>query len=87
MSEPDYTPDSSISPHFSPGSREQVQEVARQSHQMDEPSHDLWTRAPKLIAPAAFQPYDFKDNCELFNTFPTYESLHISSPLLKRHGA
>jgi hypothetical protein len=29
------------SPHFSPGSREQAQDLARMSHQMDEPSLDL----------------------------------------------
>jgi hypothetical protein len=30
-----------ISPHFSLGSREQAQDEARLSHQMDEPSLDL----------------------------------------------
>ena len=29
-------------PHFSPGSRKQAQDGARLSHQMDEPSLDLW---------------------------------------------
>jgi len=60
--------------------------LARISHQMDESSLDLWTRVPQLIAPAACQLYDHKNNYALFKTFPTYESLHSLSPLLKRHG-
>jgi len=39
-----------------------------------------------LIAAAACQRYDYKNNYALFKTFPTYESLHSLSPLLKRHG-
>ena len=35
------TPPATASPHFSPGSREQAQDEARMSHQMDEPSLDL----------------------------------------------
>jgi hypothetical protein len=55
-------------------------------HQINEFSLDLRTWAPLLIAPAAYQRYDYKSNYALFNTFPTHDSLHSVLPLHKRHG-
>jgi len=53
---------------------------------MDEPSLDLKTWIPQLIAVATGQPYDCMNSYALLHILPTCKSLHSLSLSLKRHG-